>query len=156
MVNSPDFWQGTAQSTGLAALGGAAVVLGLVLVAAGAGLLGGTAPGLAGALLITSSRLRMVVDRRGVRVHWGPLGVPVNRIKLANITDAKAVAIRPLHAGGWGYRGSRLLFHSAAAVVRRGPAIRLELAGGRIFVITVDDAATGTTVLQGLLEERTV
>lgn len=126
----------------------------VVVLASGSPVAAPLGLGAASIVLITASRLRMVIDSEGVRVRWGPLGFPVNRLRIDQILDAQAVVIRPLHAGGWGYRGSRLLFRRAAAVVRRGPAIRLELVKNRVFVVTVDDAATGATVLQELLARR--
>jgi hypothetical protein len=143
-------WQGTAKNPTLLALGLITTVATIVLVAKAAPL-AALAVGIASLLFLISSRIRMVVDHDGVRVRWGPIGFPVNRLRLDQILDVQAVAIRPLHAGGWGYRGSRVVFRQAAALVRRGPAIRLELEKNRVFVVTVDDAATGATVLQGLL-----
>jgi hypothetical protein len=39
------------------------------------------------------------------------------------------------------------LFGRAAVVLRGGEGLRLDLSRGRIFVVTVDDAATGAAVL---------
>ena len=145
-------WTGTATNRwfyGWAALAFAAAA---VTAAMSAGLV--TVPlAIAGLVCLTFSRLRMDVTGREVRVHWGPWGFPKNRVRLDQIVGVEAVAIRPAHAGGWGYRGSRRLFRSAAAMVRRGPAIKLHLEKGRAFIVTVDDAATGATVLQELTED---
>ena len=150
-MSSSAAWSGTATNPGLLALG---VVVLIGAVAAGA--TGSTVMmipiAVVGILLATWSRLRMDVTSEEVRVHWGHLGFPVNRVRVADIVGVEAVAIRPAHAGGWGYRGSRRLFRSAAALVRRGPAIKLHLERGRAFIVTVDDAATGATVLQELTE----
>ena len=104
------------------------------------------------ALLVSFSKIEVSVFPERVLAKWGPLGVPRHRIPLHTITGAEAVAIRPMHAGGWGYRGSRVLFKQAALVVRGGPALRIWLEKGRRIVITVDDAARGATVLQDLLD----
>lgn len=146
-------WTGTAQNQVLLGIGILLLAGGVAWLVLGSGF-GGITLLLGGLLMVVFHRIRVEIDAGGVRVRWGPLGVPVNRIALNDIEAAESVAIRPLHAGGWGYRGSRALFRQATAMVRGGPAIKLQLAKRRIFVITVDDAPTGTTVLQNLLEER--
>jgi hypothetical protein len=42
------------------------------------------------------------------------------------------------------------LFRRASLVVRRGPALRLELENGRVFQLTVDDAGTAAELINGL------
>jgi len=144
-------WSGTASNRVLVALGLACLTVAVVSYIAVSDMILAGAFGFAGLLVVTWSSLVVNISVAGVEVKWGPFGWPVNRVKLADIVDVQAVAIRPLHAGGWGYRGSRALFNRSAALVRRGPAIRLELVRGKIFVITVDDAVDGSTVLQSLL-----
>lgn len=77
-------------------------------------------------------------------VRYGPLRWPHTRIALERILSAEAVDLAPT---GWGYRGSLRLLGSAAVIIRRGSALSLRLAGGKSFVVTVDDAATGAALL---------
>ncbi len=54
---------------------------------------------------------------------------------------------KPRDWGGWGYRGSLFLMKQAAVVLRKGPAIRVDLKNGKVFVVTVDDPTQGVAVL---------
>jgi hypothetical protein len=49
--------------------------------------------------------------------------------------------------GGWGYRGSLKLMKQAAVVLRAGPGLRLDMTGGRVFVVTIDDPGTAAALL---------
>jgi hypothetical protein len=73
---------------------------------------------------------------------------------LSETPDTRDAAGGPGVAGyrndSFGYRGSLLVFGSAA-VVRRGPALRLSLRDGKTFLVTVDDAATGAALLNDLI-----
>jgi hypothetical protein len=146
-------WQGQAHNHTMLAMGTVIGVAAVVLLAV-ASPLAALLPAIVALFLVGASRLVVEVDEKRVAIRWGPWRFPVNRIDLDQVLDVQAVAIRPLHAGGWGYRGSRILFSQAAAVVRRGPALQFELQRARVFVVTVDDAPTGATVLQTLLERR--
>jgi hypothetical protein len=83
-------------------------------------------------------------------VRYGPLPWPTSHIALSSIKTAIAIDVRPSAHGGWGYRGSRRLFGKAAVVVRGGDGIRIDLADGTEFVVTVDDAEQGAGVLNDL------
>ena len=110
-----------------------------------------------GALVILAdafSMLRVVVDREGLSVRYGHLGIFRQLIPLAKVDGARALNLKPLSHGGWGYRGSLLLLGKAAVVVRRGDAIEVTLHEGRQFLVTVDDAATGAALLNGLVQQR--
>jgi hypothetical protein len=72
--------------------------------------------------------------------------VPLERIDGAHAIDLDALA-----HGGWGYRGGLHLFGKASVVVRSGPAVQLDLRGGKRLFITVDDATTAARLLNGLL-----
>ena len=146
-------WAGGARNPGLLVLG-VLLVLGGVAAAVWGPAIMAIAVLVAAALVITFSRLRVEIDRSDVRVKWGPVRWPVNRIPIETIRLVEAVAIRPMHAGGWGYRGSRVLFKQAAALVRGGGALKLHLDRGRTFVITVDDAPVAATILQDMIEQR--
>lgn len=143
-------WSGSCTSRGLGVLGAG---IGLLAIAVGVGVLlaaGGPVLGwvLVGAGLLVAllswwaSRLRVVVDAACLRVSWGPTGWPRKRIRWARVRDVSAIQVEPAHWGGWGYRWIPWA-HASAAVVRRGPGIKLDLVHGKAFVVTVDDAVNG-------------
>jgi Protein of unknown function (DUF1648) len=108
---------------------------GVVLLAAGTPMFGFTS-------------VRVTVAARGVSVGYGVLGLRLTRIPLSRIASAAAVELRSF---SFGYRGSLVVFGSAAVILRRGPALRLTLRDGKTFVVTVDDAATGAALLNDLI-----
>lgn len=143
-------WTGTCRSRGLALMGlgagfvlaGAAVV---VLVAAGQRLAGGIL--LVAAVVVAvaaawTARLRVDVTSAAFVVAWGPFARPRKRIGWDRVGAVSALQVEPRQWGGWGYRWVPWA-HASAAVVRRGPGIRLDLEDGRTFVVTVDDAVEG-------------
>ncbi len=144
-------WRGSATNSGTAVIGGLLVVVAFLAWTTGRDSALSLGPGVAGVVLLGISHLTVTLTAEDVLVRWGPWGFPRHRLPLAKIADVHAVVIRPLHVGGWGYRGSRLLAGRAAAMVRRGPALRFELPKGRVFVVTVDDAPTGATRIQELI-----
>jgi len=92
--------------------------------------------------------LRLTVDRRGLRVRFGPWGWPRVTVPLEEIEYAEVAEVRPAEWGGWGYRmrpGGRAL------VLRRGPGVRLVLSGGREFMATTRDPHTAAGLLNTLL-----
>jgi hypothetical protein len=132
-----------------------ALPAGVVLVAAGAlawALAGWWEPGLllliTGTMLFGFTSVRVTVAARGVSVAYGAFGLRLTRIPLSRIASAAAVELRSF---SFGYRGSLLLFGSAAVILRRGPALRLTLRDGKTFIVTVDDAATGAALLNDLI-----
>ena len=141
-------WTGRARA-------GRAGPAGVLLVAAGA--VAGTVtaqwvlvwPLLAvGIALLAFTSARVTVAARGVTVGYGALGLRLTRIPLRRIASAAAVEQT---AFAFGYRGSLLLFGAALVAVRRGPALRLTLRDGKLFTVTVDDAATGAALLNDLI-----
>jgi Protein of unknown function (DUF1648) len=103
---------------------------------------------LAGVLTLAFTSVRVTVAMRGVSVGYGVLGLRLTRIPLSRIESAAAVELRSF---SFGYRGSLLMFGSAAVILRRGQALRLTLRDGKTFVVTVDDAATGAALLNDLI-----
>jgi Protein of unknown function (DUF1648) len=97
--------------------------------------------------------IRVSIDWRGLRIHYGLLPWPVTTISLDRLQHAEPINLRPIDWGGWGYRGSRALGRSAV-VLRGGEAIRLELADRGEFAVTVDDAVSGAGLLNDLLGQR--
>jgi hypothetical protein len=143
-------WSGRATGPAVLAAGAGGALLsgGLAL---GLGMPGLLVVTLAMSLLVaTAGLLTVTVDARGLVVR-SALGWPRTRVPLEEVVAAREVEVRPLPVfGGWGCRigrGGRSGF-----VVRRGPAIEVERTGGRVLVVTVDDAATGAALLATLAE----
>lgn len=101
-------------------------------------------------LLVTMLVLRVSVDARGLTAR-SPLGWPRVHVPLDEVLAARVTQIHPLgEFGGWGYRigrGGRVGF-----VLRAGEGIEVERTGGRVTVVTVDDAATGAALLNTLAD----
>ena len=143
-------WSMTVTSAAGAWVGGSAVLVTLAtaLVLRTYALL--VVPVALGALVAATLVLRVTVDGRGL-VARSPLGWPSTRVPLDEVVAARVVDIDPLtQFGGWGYRvgsGGRVGF-----VLRKGEGIEVERSGGRVTVVTVDDAATGAALLNTLAE----
>lgn len=144
-------WSGQCRSQGLAVLG---IGIGLVLAAVGIGVvvLVPARPAIGwivlaaglfvGLLAQVFSQLVVLIDERGMQVRWGRWGWPRRQIAWTRVTEVSAIQVDPLRWGGWGYRWLPWA-RATAAVVRRGPGIRLDLVGGATFVVTVADAVGG-------------
>lgn len=101
----------------------------------------------AGAVL-TSTWFTVTVDRRGLTVR-SAVGWPRFVVPLDEVVRAEVVAVRPFaEFGGWGYRVGRA--GRVGVVLRTGEGLQVERTGGRSFVVTVDDAATGAALLNTL------
>jgi hypothetical protein len=90
----------------------------------------------------------VTVDHRGLaarsRISWPRLVVP-----LVEIEHAEVATVDPLREfGGWGLRTGR--GGRVGVVLRRGAAIEVHRTGGRVVVVTVDDAATAAALLNTL------
>ncbi|SFB00877.1 hypothetical protein SAMN05216266_103247 [Amycolatopsis marina] len=131
--------------------------LGVVLLMAGPvlGWVVGWVPGgtvLAAGLLVALLAGAMVtVDRRGTTVAFSALGWPRVRVGLDEIESASVEDVSPIQFGGWGYR---IIPGASGVLLRTGPALILTRTSGRRFVVTVDDAETAASVLNGLLARR--
>ncbi|MCC2321857.1 DUF1648 domain-containing protein [Cellulomonas xiejunii] len=101
-------------------------------------------------LLVSTLVLHVSVDGRGL-VARSPLGWPAVRVPLDEVVAARATQVDPFgEFGGWGYRvgaGGR-----AGFVLRKGEAIQVERTGGRVMVVTVDDAPTAAALLNTLAD----
>jgi len=143
-------WSRTTTSRAGGWVGGVAVLVNVVLAVAmrTPSLL--IVAGALGLLLATMLVVRVSVDARGL-VARSPLGWPTVRVPLDEVVAARAVRIDPFgEFGGWGYRighGGR-----AGFVLRKGEGIEVERTGGRVLVVTVDDAATGAALLNTLAD----
>jgi hypothetical protein len=104
---------------------------------------------LGGLLLVIAlafTHVEASVDVRGLRVRLGVF--PARRIELAKISSARPIDLEPTDWGGWGWR---VVPNGSAIVLRRGEALELILSSGRRFAVTVDDAAVGAALVNGLI-----
>lgn len=143
-------WRVHVRSTWPIALGGVVATVGCIFLF-NVGVVAGTAVLLAGAAVAMFATIQVTADRRGLIVTYGPGRWPRTTIGLDRITHAEVIDVRPMHHGGWGYRGSVRVFGRAAVVVRAGEGIQLDLVDGKRFVVTVDDAETGAGTINDLL-----
>jgi hypothetical protein len=148
-------WVGQAGSLAFAALGGLIVlgclVAGVLIVDLGGpsdalwALAAGIVAGLAALLL---ARVRLSVDRRGMRLSSALLGIPLMRVPLAKVAAVSVETIDPLSWGGWGFRfapGRR------AYVTGRGEGIVVTSSGGTFSAVTIPNAEGAASVLQALI-----
>lgn len=85
------------------------------------------------------------VDATGLTAT-GAMGWPRQHVPAREVLRADVEEISPFRQfGGWGLRTA--VDGRTGVVVRRGEAIAVERTGGRRFVVTVDDAATGAALL---------
>jgi len=100
------------------------------------------------------SALAVSVDERALTIRYGHLGLFRQRVPLERVAAASAFELVPMEHGGWGYRGNLRWLNRAAVVVRRGAALRLDLAGGKRLSITVDDADTAARLISAFVGRR--
>lgn len=93
------------------------------------------------------ARLRVSVDRRGLRVVSSLFRLPLKRIALADVASARAELIRPTEWGGWGYR---IMPGRSAVVLTGGPGIVVQRQNGTMFAVTVPDAELPAALLTTL------
>ena len=99
------------------------------------------------ALAFLFSAVYVTVNDRGLEVRLGGQ-VRVKRVSLQEMASVDAIDLEPARWGGWGYRVAP---GRTAIVLRRGDAIEITYPNDRQFAVTVDDAATGSALLNGLL-----
>ena len=93
-------------------------------------------------------RWTVTVDNNGLTAR-SMLRRPRVRVPLDEIVIAEEVQVSPLREfGGWGLRTGR--GGRTGVVVRKGSSLQVERTGGRVLVVTVDDAATGAALLNTL------
>ena len=104
---------------------------------------------LAGVSVVLLARVRLFVDSRGVRLVSAIFGVPLMRIRLADVAGVRVEMIEPARWGGWGYRFSTA---GRAYVTRRRPGIVVTTHRGGTSAVTIDNASGAASVLQALLD----
>jgi hypothetical protein len=95
--------------------------------------------------LLSSVSVR--ADEHGLHLRYGPFNWPKQTIPITRIQSACAIDLKPSEWGGWGYRGSLKILKRAAVVLRRGPALRVDLHNGAKFAVSIGDSETGAAVL---------
>jgi Domain of unknown function (DUF1648) len=143
-------WVGAGHARWPGVTAGGLVVAAVVAAVVGALWLVATCALVALAVLLVGA-VHVTIGVQGVRVA-SPVGWPAVTVPLDQITAARAIDLRPVDWGGWGYRGSLRLAGRAAWVVRRGEALELRLAGDRAFAVTVDGAVEAAAVVNALLD----
>jgi len=98
------------------------------------------------ALAFLFSAVFVTVNDEGIEVRLGGR-ILVRRIGLDKVVRAVSIDLEPARWGGWGWRVAP---GRSAIVLRRGDAIEITFADDRQFAVTVDDAATGAALLNGL------
>ena len=93
-------------------------------------------------------RWTVTVDHNGLTAR-SMLRRPRVRVPLDEVVVAEEVQVDPLREfGGWGLRTGR--GGRTGVVVRKGSSLQVERTGGRVLVVTVDDAGTGAALLNTL------
>ncbi len=101
-------------------------------------------------VLSTTAAFHVRVDARGLTVN-SVFGLPRVHVPLSQIERVEAVEVNPLgEFGGWGLRWAP--GGGFGVVLRSGPGIRVYRRGGRVFTVTVPDAATGAGLLRAELD----
>jgi len=102
---------------------------------------------LAGALAVSSLFWAVSIDRRGLIVR-SVLGFPRFAITPAEVGSATTTDVVPLRDfGGWGIRG---IGRRVGVVIRAGEAIEVTRKDGRVFIVTVPQAARGAALLNAV------
>ena len=99
---------------------------------------------------VVFSQVEAHVTNDGMRVRLG--GIPVRRFPLEEISSAATIDVDPV---GFGGRGWKVLPDKTALILRAGEAMAITFLEGQQFVITVDDASTGSALLNGLIDSAT-
>jgi hypothetical protein len=102
------------------------------------------------ALLTTMFRFVVRVDATGITVR-SAAGWPRTHVPAREVEEARTVQVDPFRQfGGWGWR---LRFDGATGIVPRGgEGIEVTRSGGRVLVVTVDDAADGAMLLNTMAD----
>lgn len=97
---------------------------------------------------------RVRVDATGV-VTRSAFGLPRFVVPIAEIAEARAIELSPMREfGGWGIRvGTK---GRLGIVLRAGEALEVQRHDGRVFAVTVDDAATAAALVNGLVRRASV
>jgi len=99
-------------------------------------------------LLLAMFRWDVRVDAAGLSVR-SSLGLPRTVVPLSEIEAASVVQVNPLRDfGGWGWRTGT--DGAVGIVLAKGEALQVEQTGGRVLVVTTQDAASAAALLNSL------
>ncbi len=99
-------------------------------------------------LVATAVAFHVRVDAAGLSAT-SAVGFPRVHIPMEEVAADSAVTVQPCaEFGGWGLRW--VPGGVSGVVLRAGPGIRVARTDGRVFVVTVEDAATGAALLEAL------
>ncbi|MFJ3819952.1 DUF1648 domain-containing protein [Streptomyces nodosus] len=90
------------------------------------------------------------VSEQGLKVAFGPFGLPALRWTLKDIESARSEHRTAAQSGGWGYR----LGPRGTTVMLRGGECLVIRARGRDFAVSVDDAERGAALLNTWVAQR--
>jgi hypothetical protein len=102
---------------------------------------------LVGLVCLAFARLRVTVDRRGLRVTSSLFRIPIKQVPLTEIASARMEIVRPADWGGWGYR---IRPGRSAVVLTAGPAIVVQRHNGTLFAVTIPEAELPAALLTTL------
>lgn len=93
------------------------------------------------------ARLRVRIDRKGLRIISGLLPFLRKSIPLAKIRAARTETLEPSSWGGWGYRVAP---GRSALVLFAGPGLTIELTNGKNFSLSLRDPQTPAALINGI------
>jgi hypothetical protein len=146
-------WSGTTGSRVFLVMGSAlivgAIVGGVVLSSTGASsaVVYAAVLLIAGVAVLALGRVRLTIDRRGVRLVSALFGVRLLRVRLEDVAGVDTETLDPLSWGGWGLRVSK---RGTAYVTGRRPGIVVRRRDGSAVAVTIDDAESAASVAAAL------
>lgn len=103
-------------------------------------------------LIATTLVFRVRVNSAGLLVR-SVLGWPRWNIRASDIADVRVVQVNPVaEFGGWGLRIG--IDGRMGVVLRTGEALQVTRKSGKVFVVTINDAATAAAVLTATTKEN--
>ncbi|MDX2599692.1 DUF1648 domain-containing protein [Streptomyces caniscabiei] len=112
----------------------------------------GMLPLVLGLTCLAFASVRVTVDRRGLTVASTVLPRPRLALPLGRIVSASSIQVNAMgDFGGWGYR---IRPNRRGVVLRSGEALSVRTAGGREYVVTVNDSTTAAALLNGLVNRH--
>ena len=143
-------FEGRAANSALQLMPLVAVVVGVIVGLEAPVWYMGLAIGVTGLPILMFSSLVFTIDAEDIVIKFGPFGVPRVRVPTREIKGAELIDVSPMRYGGWGYRGGLRLFKKAAAIIRKGEGLKIDLEGGRVLVVTVDDASRALGIIHAV------
>lgn len=103
----------------------------------------------AGLAITTTTAFHVRVDTTGLTVRsW--LGLPRFRVPIGDVEHASVVDVNGI--GDFGGFGVRWMPGRFGVILRTGEALQVQRRSGKVFAVTVDDAATAAATLNALAD----